>query len=391
MKVGVKLGEIATIYSGGTPSRGEPSYWGGDIPWVKTTQIQNGVITEQDIEEWITDEGLRRSAAKMVPKGSVLMAMIGQGKTRGQVAILNIDATTNQNAAAILALDGNDPGYIYQQLLFRYKQIRNISNSSGQQNLNLDLIRSITFPKIDNAQQPLIANLLTAWDTAIVKTEQLISAKEKQFDWLKSTLLLRNPNAKHWKTYPLGQFIEEKKEKSTFPDLYPCLTSSRRGMFLQNEYFSRQVASKDNTGYKIMDRGDFTFRSMSDDGIFVFNQQNIVDKGLISPAYGVFASKCNMDPDYLYYFLNSSSFRRSLAREVQGGTRTALKLNALKKLDVDVPELQEQKAIANKLNVAKQEINLLVELAEQYRKQKRGLMQKLLTGEWRVNTDKEVA
>lgn len=228
-------------------------------------------------------------------------------------------------------------------------------------------------------EQVFIADLLEQWDTAIEKTEALIDAKERQFGWLKSKLLLRNPNAKHWKTETLGHYIEEKKDKSTVPDLHPCLTSSRRGMFLQDEYFSKQVASKDNTGYKIMSRGDFTYRSMSDDGTFVFNKQDIVDKGLISPAYGVFAPNKHMDADFLYYFLNSSAFKRALAGEVQGGTRTALKLNALKKLDVDIPELPEQKAIANKLNTAKHEIDLLIKLADQYRTQKRGLMQKLLS------------
>lgn len=238
--------------------------------------------------------------------------------------------------------------------------------------------------------QDRIVDKLEQWDTAIEKTEALIDAKERQFGWLKSKLLLRNPNAKHWKTETLGHYIEEKKDKSTVPDLHPCLTSSRRGMFLQDEYFSKQVASKDNTGYKIMSRGDFTYRSMSDDGTFVFNKQDIVDKGLISPAYGVFTPNKHMDADFLYYFLNSSAFKRALAGEIQGGTRTALKLNALKKLDVDIPELPEQKAIANKLNTAKHEIDLLIKLADQYRTQKRGLMQKLLSGEWHIK-NKEAA
>ena len=135
-----------------------------------------------------------------------------------------------------------------------------------------------------------------------------------------------------------------------------------------------------------MSRGDFTFRSMSDDGLFVFNKQTIIDKGLISPAYGVFSPKQNMDSDFLYYFLNSAAFRRALSREVQGGTRTALKLNALKKLEVKIPCIQEQKDIASKLNIAKKEIDLVKELLEKYRSQKRGLMQKLLTGEWQVTS-----
>ena len=80
MKNYVLLGDIAKIYSGGTPSRTKPSYWGGNIPWVKTAQIQNCVITETDVDERITSEGLNKSSAKMVPKGTILMAMYGQGR-----------------------------------------------------------------------------------------------------------------------------------------------------------------------------------------------------------------------------------------------------------------------------------------------------------------------
>ncbi|WP_241608153.1 restriction endonuclease subunit S [Rosenbergiella epipactidis] len=382
----VKLGEVARISSGGTPSRANPSYWNGNIPWVKTTQIQNCVITPQDVDEWITEEGLKNSSAKMVPAGTIVLGMIGQGKTRGQVGYLSFDACTNQNAATITCGKECDSWFVYQYLLFNYENIRALSNSSGQGNLNLGLVEIIPITLPPLLQQKKIANLLGTWDNAIEKTEALIAAKEKQFEWLKSQLLLNNPKSKRWNTSALGEFIVEKKEKSTTPDLYPCLTSSRRGIFLQEDYFSKQVASKDNSGYKIMSRGDFTFRSMSDDGLFVFNKQTIIDKGLISPAYGVFSPKQNMDSDFLYYFLNSPAFRRALSREVQGGTRTALKLNALKKLEVKIPCIQEQKHIASKLNITKKEIDLVKELLEKYRSQKRGLMQKLLTGDWQVTS-----
>ncbi|WP_083330642.1 MULTISPECIES: restriction endonuclease subunit S [Pseudoalteromonas] len=258
--------------------------------------------------------------------------------------------------------------------------------SSTMAKITKSVVESLRVPEFSMQQQQSIVKIAREWDNAIEKTEALIAAKEKQFEWLKSQLLLNNPKSKRWNTSTLGEFIVEKKEKSTTPDLYPCLTSSRRGIFLQEDYFSKQVASKDNSGYKIMSRGDFTFRSMSDDGLFVFNKQTIIDKGLISPAYGVFSPKQNMDSDFLYYFLNSPAFRRALSREVQGGTRTALKLNALKKLEVKIPCIQEQKDIASKLNIAKKEIDLVKELLEKYRSQKRGLMQKLLTGEWQVTS-----
>lgn len=175
----VALGKIAKITSGGTPARENPSYWNGDIPWVKTTQVQNCVIRIADIDERITEEGSRRSSAKMIPAGSILMAMVGQGKTRGQVAVLDIAAAINQNCAAIILKDGADRNYVYQQLRFRYEEIRNASNSSGQQNLNAAIIRSLRIPLPSYAAQKRIGLWLVEWDSAIEKTEQLIAAKDR--------------------------------------------------------------------------------------------------------------------------------------------------------------------------------------------------------------------
>ncbi len=86
-----------------------PAYWEGNSPWLKTAQIQNCVITASDVDEWITEEGLRKSSTKMFPKGTILMAMYGQGKTRGQVAMLGLDAAINQACAAIELNKTTDP------------------------------------------------------------------------------------------------------------------------------------------------------------------------------------------------------------------------------------------------------------------------------------------
>lgn len=330
--------------------------------------------------------------------GDVLLTEGGDFDKLGRGTVWNneIESCVHQNHVFSVRTDASVLLPEFLSILTASSYGKRYFISCSKQSTNLASINStqlkqfpVLLPSLDVQKSIVSASKL--WDNAIEKTEALIAAKEKQFEWLKSQLLLNNPKSKRWNTNTLGEFIVEKKEKSTTPDLYPCLTSSRRGIFLQEDYFSKQVASKDNSGYKIMSRGDFTFRSMSDDGLFVFNKQTIIDKGLISPAYGVFSPKQNMDSDFLYYFLNSPAFRQALSREVQGGTRTALKLNALKKLEVKIPCIQEQNDIASKLNIAKKEIDLVKELLEKYRSQKRGLMQKLLTGEWQVSSSQPVA
>ncbi len=98
--------DIAKVSSGGTPSRKKEEYWkNGNIPWIRTTEVQNCILNIEDTKEFITETGLLKSSAKLVPKGTILLAMIGQGKTRGQVALLNFEATTNQNCATIIFND----------------------------------------------------------------------------------------------------------------------------------------------------------------------------------------------------------------------------------------------------------------------------------------------
>lgn len=137
------LGAHHTVGSGGTPSRNNEAYWiKGTIPWVKTTEVNYGIISET--EEYITPEGLRNSAAKVLPVGTLLMAMYGQGVTRAKVAILGIEAACNQACATITSKDSQiDPQYLFHFLTYRYDDIRRLAHGGQQQNLNLDIVRDL--------------------------------------------------------------------------------------------------------------------------------------------------------------------------------------------------------------------------------------------------------
>jgi type I restriction enzyme S subunit len=132
-----------SVVSGGTPSRSNAAFWiGGAIPWVKTTEVDYCVITKT--EEHITVAGLENSAAKLLPEGTLLMAMYGQGVTRGKVAILGIEAACNQACAAVTPIDDAIlTRYLYHFLAWRYDEIRALAHGGQQQNLNLDIVRSL--------------------------------------------------------------------------------------------------------------------------------------------------------------------------------------------------------------------------------------------------------
>ena len=185
----VSLGSVAKIYSGGTPSRSNPDYWGGDIPWIKTAHIRGNKIGLCDVDEFITTDGLENSSAKIVPKDTILMAMYGQGKTRGRVSILDIGASINQACCAIEVLPNHCPEYVFQYLKSKYESIRLLSNDGSQKNLTAGIIKRFKIYSPSYEEQKSIAKALQTWDAAIEKTEALIEAKERQFRWLAAKLI----------------------------------------------------------------------------------------------------------------------------------------------------------------------------------------------------------
>jgi type I restriction enzyme S subunit len=176
--VTVPLGEMFETMSGGTPERTKKEYWGGTVPWITTSLVDFNVIREA--EEFITEAGVQNSAAKVFPKGTVLVAMYGQGKTRGKVAMLDIDATTNQACAAIFPANGFDPAFTFLSLSARYDEMRSLSNPGGQKNLSQELVRKLSFyyPN-DPAERARIAACLSSLD-------DLIAAQARKLDGLRA-------------------------------------------------------------------------------------------------------------------------------------------------------------------------------------------------------------
>lgn len=206
------LGEIARITSGGTPDRAEPSYWGGDIPWVTTGEIRFNTIT--DTTQMITAAGLKNSSAKLFPPGTLLMAMYGQGKTRGQVAKLGIEAATNQACAAINFHAGHDTDYFFHVLAWKYDLIRELGNAGTQQNLNAGIIKEIEVPVPESAEQRRIAQVLACWDQAIAVTVALLTNSGLQKDTLAAVLLSgkrRLLRESDWSKKSLSELIVESR------------------------------------------------------------------------------------------------------------------------------------------------------------------------------------
>ncbi|MDS4031981.1 MAG: restriction endonuclease subunit S [Candidatus Contendobacter sp.] len=168
------LGKIFETTAGGTPSRSIKEYWDGKIPWITTSLVDFNVIYKSD--EFISETGLENSSAKIFPKGTILIAMYGQGKTRGKVAILGIEAATNQACAVILPKKGIHPEFVFLNMGNRYEEMRELSNSGGQENLSQGLIKELpfSFPQ-DITEQQKIASCLASLDDLIIAQAQKLA------------------------------------------------------------------------------------------------------------------------------------------------------------------------------------------------------------------------
>ena len=177
----VRLGDATTIRNGTTPSRQQVPYWeNGDIPFVKTGQVNDIFIREP--EEFITEDAIMSGGAVVVPEGSVLIAMIGQGKTRGMAAKLGFRAAINQNFAAIYEpILGLDLDFFFCWASHNYQRIRGLSHGSNQGALNCGLIQDMKVQMPSLTEQQAIASILNGADLAIneMRTESQVLCSSK--------------------------------------------------------------------------------------------------------------------------------------------------------------------------------------------------------------------
>lgn len=131
-----KVKDICSLGSGGTPSRSIPKYYQGNIPWIKTGEVVNDLIL--DTEEHISLDAIENSSAKLYPKGSLIIAMYGQGDTRGRTAKMGMDATTNQACAVLYNINNElvTTDYLWYYFQGQYNDLRSLASGNNQPNLN---------------------------------------------------------------------------------------------------------------------------------------------------------------------------------------------------------------------------------------------------------------
>ena len=180
----VPVKSFTSVVSGGTPNRNVSEFWNnGSIRWVKTTELQNNVICNTD--EKITQAGLDNSSAKIIPPNTVLIAMYGQGKTRGMTGYTSIECATNQACACILPCEQFNQNYLWQYMILSYDKLRDMAKGGNQPNLNIGIIKN--FPVL---KPPIeLQNDFAAFAERVDQQKQTVQQSLEKLELMKKALM----------------------------------------------------------------------------------------------------------------------------------------------------------------------------------------------------------
>jgi type I restriction enzyme S subunit len=333
-------------------------------------------------------------ARRIVKKGDILMATVRpnlQGFSLIRDDVKNMIASTG---FAIITTKKCNNEFLYQYLFSSgiSKQLYQLLVGSNYPAINSSDVRKLKIPLPPFPEQKAIAQLLSIWDDAITKTQDLIAQRELRKKWLMQNLLTGKKRLKGFgglvQFHILSNYINEVSERNKDNKITRILSvTNSKGFINQVEQFDRVVASDNASNYKIVRRGQFAYNP-SRVNVGSLDLLRNFDEGILSPMYVVFeANEQKINIDFLYHHLKSSWFTGHIPMFVQGSVRDSLSFDSLCGMKFFIPPLQEQTEIAQVLESANKEIQLLKTKTEKLREQKKGLMQVLLTGGKRLHYD----
>lgn len=385
-----KFNKFSKFYSGGTPLTSKSEYYGGEIPFIKS-----GEIYYDRTEQFLTQEGLNNSSAKLVYRGDLLYALYGANS--GEVAISQLEGAINQ---AILCIQQNkdeaETIYLYNYLKLEKSNIINKFLQGGQGNLSADIIKNLQIPLPPLPEQKKIADCLSTWDVAIEKQNALINALTQRKKALMQQLLTgkkRLPGfSEEWKEVKMGDLFEKINRKNEEGNTNVVTISAQRGFVKQTDFFNKSVASETLDNYSLIYHGEFCYNKSYSNGYPLGATKRLIafEKAVVTTLYICFKIKDQKKSNGSFFeqFFEANSLDRSLIKIAQEGGRAHGLLNVslsdFFNIKIKLPPIEEQTAIAEILAAADRELQLQKEKLAQLQAQKKGLMQVLLTGKKRL-------
>lgn len=378
------LGNEVEFYSGLTYSPEDIVTKNGTLV-LRSSNVKNGEIIDAD-NVYVNPSKVN---SQKVKQGDVIVVVRnGSRKLIGKHATVknNLDNTViGAFMTGIRSENSNFTNALLDTTQFAIEINKNLGATINQ--ITTGNFKKMKFFFPSNKEQQKIGTFFKQLDDTIALQQQLV---EQQQQYKKAMLQKMFPQkgeripkvrfggfSGDWEEKKLEYFIQDFIEKTTIQNQYPVLTSSQKyGIILQEEYFAdRQVTTNNNIGYYVLPRGYFTFRSRSDNGVFKFNRNDLIDKGIISYFYPVF-NIVNGDSDFFLMLLNST-IKRQVSLESEGTGQRVLSLKKFKNIKILTPTFEEQQKIGTFFKQLDDTITLHEKKLEDYQQLKKALLKRM--------------
>ena len=382
-----RLGDIAKITSGTTPLRSNVDYFiNGNIPWVKTTDLNNSTLIHT--EEFVTEKTLDETSLKILPIGTILVAMYGGYNQIGRTGLLKINATINQALAALfLDIKKADGLFVLNWLNSNVGWWKRYAASSRKDpNITSNDVAKFPILLPPLSEQQKIAEVLSTWDEAIEKQSQLVEKLELRKKGLMQQLLTgrkRLPGfVEEWKKARLGDFTDvvgggtpdTSNENYWYGNIAwftPSEIGKNKYVYKSQRYITEEGLN--NSSARLLPIGTILFTSRATIGLkAILKMEATTNQGFQS----LIVSNSN-NTDFFFYLLDILD--NVIKRKASGSTFPEISAKSLKNIMIS-----EQNAIAEILSSCDKEISLANRKLNTLRKEKKGLMQVLLTGKKRI-------
>ena len=392
-----KIGEVCDLMTGGTPSKSKPEYFkDGKIKWIVSGDIHKKEIF--DCEGRITEDGMENSNAKYLPVNSIMIALNGQGKTRGTVAMLRTKATCNQSLVSISPKVKTElmPEYIFCYLQGQYDEIRRITGDSGndRRGLNMPLIRNISVPIAPFSEQKKIVDILTksfaAMEMAKANMEKNLQNLRELFE---SYLYAKFENKnKTWEEKPLKEVCARITDGTHQTPKY----FDKGFIFLSSKNVTTGKIDWENIKYidekqhlemhrRVAPKvGDILLAKNGTTGVAA-----IVDRDVVFDIYVSLAHIRVLEsvlPEFMLYFINSPIAKKQFNKRLKGSGVPNLHLEEIREVLVSYPKsLNDQREVVKELNDFSKKIraleNLYQKKLEDLEELKKSILKKAFSGE----------
>lgn len=396
----VKIGDVCKLMTGGTPSRSKPEYFAGDIKWLVSGDIHQKEIT--DCEGRISELGMVNSNAKLLPINSVMIALNGQGKTRGTVAKLRVEATCNQSLVSIMPKECSAlmPEFLYMNLHGRYEEIRRMTGDAGNERrgLNMRLIKEMEFPLPPLEEQKRIVTVLDEAFTALDRARTHVETNLKNARELFESHIEAAFSTQNAKSFKKLEECVDVVSGYSFSSMDFAAENLIKSIKITNVGV-REFVEADASRLPKNFLSEYSRFSIPEGSIVIALTRSIIAQGLkvaiVPKAFSgallnqrVAALKIPEGGelrDYLYLFLCSSSMVKYVQEKANTLMQPNLSINDLKKLPVPMPEAKERKQLVATANRLSDEVSYLKKIYQEQISDiedlRQSLLQKAFSGE----------